>query len=80
MHNCFPATLGHLRVATGIIRRVAVTLLPDVLAVAGAAAVIYGLAQLAIWLAWVVGGLILIAAAALLATIERRKSRRSEAP
>lgn len=36
----------------------------QVVEVAGAAAVVYGLSLLAVWLAWIVGGLLLIAGAA----------------
>lgn len=40
--------------------------LPNVLELAGAAAVVYGLSLLAVWLAWVVGGLLAIVVALML--------------
>ena len=46
----------------------------DALAIAGAACVLYGLAQLAPWLAWIAGGLLLLVGAALTAAAERRRT------
>lgn len=50
---------------------------PDVLALLGIAALLYGFALLASWLAWIAAGALLLAAAGVAAAAERRRTRSS---